>query len=290
MDISAGMVNCTVPSWFASISERTLSAGVHMCFFVKISTKAKNSRSLSKGGAMSSREPKSVLKSQVGPTKAQEEYRRLLKARRMATRSRTEAACRPCKARKIKCSDFRPCARCRTGRPEACIDDSVPDTAEDESPSGQSSPTDAARQRTQQIVSIAGSPKPCVDLFGAGAQPIPFVPHHQGLNDPAAEVCNAIQYDVQSAYIDPRSSSGAWSIPNQGTAQQRSVPTPYWTTTESSKPMIQVVLSELSLFLSSDRSQIRGTRFPMGLLQQVKEIEASRRAPQKRVRTRLERG
>jgi hypothetical protein len=35
-----------------------------------------------------------------------------MRARRMATRKRAEAACSNCKERKTKCSDYRPCARC----------------------------------------------------------------------------------------------------------------------------------------------------------------------------------
>jgi hypothetical protein len=54
--------------------------------------------------------------------KTKEEYRRLLKARRMATRSRSEAACVPCKVRKIKCSDSRPCSRCSSEDPGGCFD------------------------------------------------------------------------------------------------------------------------------------------------------------------------
>jgi hypothetical protein len=35
-----------------------------------------------------------------------------MRARRMATRKRAEAACNHCKERKTRCSDYRPCARC----------------------------------------------------------------------------------------------------------------------------------------------------------------------------------
>jgi hypothetical protein len=35
-----------------------------------------------------------------------------MRARRMATRRRAEAACSNCKERKTRCSDYRPCARC----------------------------------------------------------------------------------------------------------------------------------------------------------------------------------
>ncbi len=38
--------------------------------------------------------------------------RRLILARRMVTRTRAEVACALCKARKTKCSDYRPCSRC----------------------------------------------------------------------------------------------------------------------------------------------------------------------------------
>ena len=37
----------------------------------------------------------------------------LLRARRMAQRSRAATACLPCKANKSRCSDYRPCARCK---------------------------------------------------------------------------------------------------------------------------------------------------------------------------------
>ena len=36
----------------------------------------------------------------------------LARARRMANRKRSEKACLPCKLKKAKCSDYRPCARC----------------------------------------------------------------------------------------------------------------------------------------------------------------------------------
>jgi hypothetical protein len=47
----------------------------------------------------------------------------LLKARRMALRTRAAAACMPCKANKARCSDYRPCARCKKAGAESyCID------------------------------------------------------------------------------------------------------------------------------------------------------------------------
>ncbi len=46
----------------------------------------------------------------------------ILRARRMAQRSRAAAACLPCKANKSKCSDFRPCTRCKRLRTKVCAD------------------------------------------------------------------------------------------------------------------------------------------------------------------------
>ena len=45
----------------------------------------------------------------------------LSRARRMAKRNRAEQACRPCKEKKAKCSDFRPCSRCMKTNPDACL-------------------------------------------------------------------------------------------------------------------------------------------------------------------------
>ena len=56
------------------------------------------------------------------PSRVEEEYKRLLKARRMAKRTRAVAACIPCKTRKTKCNDSRPCTSCIATRPEACVD------------------------------------------------------------------------------------------------------------------------------------------------------------------------
>ena len=46
----------------------------------------------------------------------------ILRARRMAQRSRSAAACLPCKANKSKCNDFRPCARCKRLGTKVCSD------------------------------------------------------------------------------------------------------------------------------------------------------------------------
>jgi hypothetical protein len=55
---------------------------------------------------------------------AESEEKQLIRAQRLAKRTRASAACLPCKAKKIKCSDYRPCARCRTS-PDICIDENA---------------------------------------------------------------------------------------------------------------------------------------------------------------------
>ena len=44
----------------------------------------------------------------------------LAKALRIAKRSRAEVACLPCRDRKSKCNDYRPCAGCRGRDPFEC--------------------------------------------------------------------------------------------------------------------------------------------------------------------------
>ena len=47
----------------------------------------------------------------------------LLRARRMAQRSRASTACIRCKSNKVRCSDYRPCSRCRkAGATSTCMD------------------------------------------------------------------------------------------------------------------------------------------------------------------------
>ena len=46
----------------------------------------------------------------------------LLRARRMAQRSRAAAACLNCKTHKSRCSDYRPCARCKKSGADICMD------------------------------------------------------------------------------------------------------------------------------------------------------------------------
>ena len=46
----------------------------------------------------------------------------LLRARRMATRRRAGVACASCKAKKARCSDYRPCSRCKQSGQNYCLD------------------------------------------------------------------------------------------------------------------------------------------------------------------------
>jgi hypothetical protein len=55
---------------------------------------------------------------------AESEEKQLIRAQRLAKRTRASAACLPCKAKKVKCNDYRPCARCRTS-PDVCIDENA---------------------------------------------------------------------------------------------------------------------------------------------------------------------
>ena len=77
-----------------------------------------------RSGACTSHLTKNLLsnmKSNSEGERKKEERRRLVLARRLALRTRAGAACAPCKSRKAKCSDYRPCARCRNLRPEDCV-------------------------------------------------------------------------------------------------------------------------------------------------------------------------
>ena len=56
--------------------------------------------------------------------------KRFIKAQRLAKRTRAASACIPCKAKKTRCSDYRPCARCKNCPTEMCRDVDVTVTAE----------------------------------------------------------------------------------------------------------------------------------------------------------------
>ena len=60
------------------------------------------------------------VSSAISRTKS--DYAQLMKARRLASRNRAEAACLPCKAKKARCSDNRPCSRCLQSIGEECVD------------------------------------------------------------------------------------------------------------------------------------------------------------------------
>jgi hypothetical protein len=55
-----------------------------------------------------------------------DDAKQLIRAQRLAKRIRASAACLPCKAKKAKCNDYRPCARCQKspGLEDMCIDES----------------------------------------------------------------------------------------------------------------------------------------------------------------------
>jgi hypothetical protein len=53
-------------------------------------------------------------------TTQESDAKQLLKARRLATRKRAVAACQSCRDKKIKCSDYRPCANCNAAPNSVC--------------------------------------------------------------------------------------------------------------------------------------------------------------------------
>jgi hypothetical protein len=55
-------------------------------------------------------------------SRTKSDYEQLMKARRMATRRRAEAACLPCKTKKMRCGNSRPCSRCSKIPGEICVD------------------------------------------------------------------------------------------------------------------------------------------------------------------------
>ncbi len=67
-------------------------------------------------------------------SREEEEAKLLIRAQRMAKRTRALAACLPCKAKKSKCNDYRPCARCKDNV-DLCIDGN-PDITSNMYPAG----------------------------------------------------------------------------------------------------------------------------------------------------------
>jgi hypothetical protein len=60
----------------------------------------------------------SCLETSRGPV----DSRLLMRARRLAKRSRAETACLSCKMKKIRCDDRRPCSRCLVSKISICRD------------------------------------------------------------------------------------------------------------------------------------------------------------------------
>jgi hypothetical protein len=58
-------------------------------------------------------------------SREEDDAKQLIRAQRLAKRIRASAACLPCKAKKAKCNDYRPCARCQKnpGLEDMCIDE-----------------------------------------------------------------------------------------------------------------------------------------------------------------------
>lgn len=70
-------------------------------------------------GALASKSKKAMKKAYRSVIELNDR-RRLVLARRMVTRTRAGAACAPCKLRRTKCSDYRPCARCCEKQLDGC--------------------------------------------------------------------------------------------------------------------------------------------------------------------------
>ena len=54
-----------------------------------------------------------------------DERREYIRLQRLARRTRAGAACVPCKAKKSRCSDYRPCLRCKQSPAEICHDSKI---------------------------------------------------------------------------------------------------------------------------------------------------------------------
>ena len=86
----------------------------------------------------------------------------LLRARRMATRRRAGVACLPCKARKARCSDYRPCSRCKQSGQDHCLDSEQSDL-------DQTIPTPNSTDRFALSLSSLADPTPSSDAFAGTA-------------------------------------------------------------------------------------------------------------------------
>jgi hypothetical protein len=95
-----------------------------------------------------------------------EDRRRLSRARRMAQRNRAGVACTRCKRGKVKCSDYRPCARCRNQRTNDCFQDleTQPSQNKTKSPATESRSFTGVLQETFPAGSVRPY-KPNLDLL-----------------------------------------------------------------------------------------------------------------------------
>jgi hypothetical protein len=109
----------------------------------------------------------------------------LLRARRLAKRSRAETACFLCKGSKSRCNDYRPCARCKKSGARLCLDlpSSAPSAPRDIS---SASASNRSCTLTSRLTNIAQPPAKLDDslrwhLFSLPPtirSPVPIHPHH----------------------------------------------------------------------------------------------------------------
>ena len=96
-----------------------------------------------------------------------EEERQFVRAQRLAKRTRAATACVPCKAKKARCSDYRPCARCKRSTTELCVD------SEDASPQNMADTNEewtSAVARTAPPVQTSNPPLSQMLPFNAGIE------------------------------------------------------------------------------------------------------------------------
>jgi hypothetical protein len=96
------------------------------------------------------------------------------RARRIAKRIRSSAACKSCKASKAKCSDFRPCARCAKSKAE-CTDKAAGEGQHDASNAAGKAPSEG---QGDAIINQASS---------FMIQDIPAIPNFLPWTTPAAD-------------------------------------------------------------------------------------------------------
>ena len=89
--------------------------------------------------------------------------KQLNKMRRQAMRVRAASACKPCRDRKSKCSDYRPCKPCKISDPRACIEmkDSMSRGNRDIAPTYPPASTTQHESSHNLLVSCGWLPLPC---------------------------------------------------------------------------------------------------------------------------------